>query len=54
MIFRDKNGELVEIKRNDFYNDSEYYKKIVEIKGLKLFDENHDNMFQKMNDLITS
>jgi hypothetical protein len=57
MIFRDKNGELVDIKRSDFYNDSEYYTKMMELKGLKLFsrnDNNNDCMFEKMNELINS
>jgi hypothetical protein len=32
MLFRKNNGELVEIKKYDFTNDTLYYQKIMEIK----------------------
>lgn len=35
MIFRDINGNLIEINRYEFNNDLQYYKKILEIKFSK-------------------
>ena len=32
MIFRDNNGNLIELNRYDFKNDKLYYQKIMEIK----------------------
>ena len=32
MLFRDSNGNLVELNRYDFKNDKLYYQKIMEIK----------------------
>jgi hypothetical protein len=32
MLFRTKNGELIEINRYSFKNDKMYYEKIMEIK----------------------
>lgn len=32
MLFRTNTGELIEIKKYDFTNDTLYYKKIMEIK----------------------
>jgi hypothetical protein len=32
MLFRDINGNLIELNRYDFKNDNLYYQKIVEIK----------------------
>lgn len=55
MIFRDKNGDLAEVKRKDFYNDSSYYKKIMELKGYNITQVNnnhHDSIFEKINGLI--
>jgi len=34
MLFRDSNGNLVELNRYDFKNDKLYYQKIMEIKQL--------------------
>lgn len=34
MLFRDINGNLIEINRHDFKNDKLYYQKIMEIKQL--------------------
>jgi hypothetical protein len=31
MIFRDKNGKLVEININDYITDGEYYKKLMDL-----------------------
>ena len=33
MLFRCNDGKLVEIKRNNFTNDIDYYKKILASKG---------------------
>jgi len=53
MIFRDKNGDLAEIKRKDFYNDSSYYKKIIELKGYNITEVNDEDLiFEKINELI--
>lgn len=32
MLFRCSDGKLVEIKKNNYYNDNEYYKKIMMTK----------------------
>ena len=32
MLFRDVNGNLIELNRYDFKNDKLYYQKIIEIK----------------------
>jgi hypothetical protein len=32
MLFRDINGNLIELNRYDFKNDNLYYQKIIEIK----------------------
>ena len=32
MIFRTSKGELIEIKRYDYKSDTQYFKKIMEIK----------------------
>ena len=34
MLFRDSNGNLIELNRYDFKNDNLYYQKIMEIKQL--------------------
>ena len=34
MLFRDVNGNLIELNRYDFKNDKLYYQKIMEIKQL--------------------
>ena len=34
MLFRDNNGKLIEINKNDFCKDSEYYSKICKMKGI--------------------
>ena len=32
MLFRDSNGNLIELNKHDFKNDKAYYQKIMEIK----------------------
>jgi hypothetical protein len=41
MIFRDNNGNLIELNRYDFKNDKLYYQKIMEIK--KQFTKSNKN-----------
>jgi hypothetical protein len=47
MLFRDINGNLVELNRYDFINDKLYYQKIIEIKkntkSTELKDSNYSN-----------
>jgi hypothetical protein len=35
MIFRNNNGELIDIKRSDFKNDRLFYTKIMSVKSKK-------------------
>jgi hypothetical protein len=41
MLFRDNNGNLIELNRYDFKNDKLYYQKILEIK--KQFTKSNKN-----------
>lgn len=43
MLFRDINGNLVEINKYDFKNDKVYYQKIMEIK--KQFTKSNKNCY---------
>ena len=44
MLFRDINGNLIELNRYDFKNDNLYYQKIIEIKkNTKLTDPKDSN-----------
>ncbi len=45
MLFRDINGNLVEINKYDFNNDKAYYQKIMEIKQVftKLTESKYPN-----------
>lgn len=36
MLFKTRSGNLVELNRDDFINDFEYYANILRIKGVKL------------------
>ena len=42
MLFRDSNGNLIELNRYDFKNDKSYYQKIMEIK--QLFTKSNKNL----------
>ena len=33
MLFRDKKGNIIELCKNNYINDVEYYKAIMKIKG---------------------
>ena len=37
MLFKDINGKYIIINKCDFKNDKEYYKKILETKGLNIY-----------------
>lgn len=43
MIFRNTNGQMVIINRNDFKNDKLFYKKIMEIKTQTPFTKLNQN-----------
>ena len=43
MLFRDINGNLVELNKYDFKNDKAYYQKIMEIK--KQFTKSNKNCY---------
>ena len=36
MLFKDNYGKYIIINKHDFISDKEYYKKILEIKGLNI------------------
>jgi len=57
MIFRDKQGNLINIRRKDYNNESSYYNKILDIKSCQLLDildnkDYNDELFEKINKLI--
>ena len=57
MIFRDKLGNLINIKRKDYNNETSYYNKILDIKGYQVLDiidsqEYNDEIFEKISQLI--
>lgn len=47
MLFRKKDGRLVEINKKDFINDIEYYKAIVECYGV--YDNNAKEVYSIKN-----
>jgi len=55
MLFRDINGNLVEINKYDFKNDKAYYQKIMEIKNqfTKLNKKEHLNYSNYLIQLLT-
>lgn len=48
MLFRKKNGTLVEINKKDFVNDIEYYKAIAECYGF-VYDNNAKENYSVKN-----
>lgn len=57
MIFRDKQGNLINIARKDYNNESSYYSKILDVKGCQLLDiidnkDYSDEIFEKINKLL--
>tara|TARA_Y100000816_G_scaffold257612_1_gene211898 strand:- start:913 stop:1098 length:186 start_codon:yes stop_codon:yes gene_type:complete len=51
MWFRDKNGNLVEIRRERYFTDAEYYTKICQIKTGTLL-ACHEDQKQKIIELL--
>ena len=51
MWFRDKNGNLVEIRRESYFTDAEYYTKICQIKTGTLL-ACHEDQKQKIIELL--
>lgn len=49
MLFRSTHGKLVEICRENYVNDSEYYNAILRVKGVKFPNtiENHEERILK-------
>jgi hypothetical protein len=49
MLFRTNKGELIEIKKYDFSNDNNYYRKIMEIKKKSKLEKNHTHTLKDKN-----
>ena len=49
MIFRDQNGNIVEINKKEFVEDGEYYKKIACVYGVNLKYEKPDTKTKILN-----
>jgi hypothetical protein len=49
MLFRNKNGDLIEITKKDFYNDYLFNKKMIEIKITFAKKDRMENYFIKHN-----
>jgi hypothetical protein len=56
MLFRTSTGELVELKKYSFKNDTLYYEKLLEIKTIleKSFDNEKDKQPNKESKYITT
>jgi len=50
MLFRDVNGNLIELNRYDFKNDKLYYQKIIEIK--KQFTKLNKNEYSNYSNYV--
>ena len=50
MLFRDINGNLIELNRYDFKNDKLYYQKIIEIK--KQFTKLNKNEYSNYSNYV--
>lgn len=50
MLFRDVNGNLIELNRYDFKNDKAYYQKIMEIK--KQFTKSNKNDYSNYSNYV--
>lgn len=42
MLFRDALGNIVEVNKHNFISDTEYYKKLYSIIGIKTFSKKYD------------
>jgi len=49
MLFRDNNGNIVNINKNDFITDKHYYKAISFIYGINYFAKSNNNI----NNILT-
>lgn len=47
MLFQNANGKLIEIIRSDYVSDSEYYSKILRLKGVS-FSSNNGSTEQRI------
>jgi|688.fasta_scaffold455280_3 hypothetical protein len=54
MLFRDLNGNIIQINKNEFITDSDYYKKIGSIYGFDVSPKNDkkENSKNKILDFI--
>lgn len=52
MLFRDKNGKLIEINQKDFIHDHEYYHKIASINGIQFNMQVKQNASNTMNMIL--
>ena len=54
MLFRDLNGNIIQINKNEFITDSDYYKKIASIYGFDASPKNDkkENSKNKILDFI--
>ena len=54
MLFRDLNGNIIQINKNEFITDSYYYKKIASIYGFDVSPKNdkNENSKNKILDFI--
>ena len=54
MLFRDLNGNIIQINKNEFISDSDYYKKIASIYGFVDYPKNDkkENSKNKILDFI--
>jgi hypothetical protein len=51
MLFRDYNGNIIQINKNDFLTDNDYYKKIAEIYDINI-ENKKENSKNKIMDFI--
>jgi len=52
MLFRDKNGKLIEVNKKDFIHDHEYYNKIASIQGIHFNLQNNQTSLTSMNTIL--
>lgn len=53
MLFRDKNGKIVEINKKDFIYDIDYYKKIASINGIQFNIQVKQNTLTTMSSILS-
>ena len=53
MLFRDKQGKIIEICKKDYINDTDYYKAIMNTKeSLNTKEYNNSDEFERITNLI--